>query len=200
MKISLNLELSVEDAQAVLSFLADRSKADEPAVKWLSGPELDAELAQADAEALIRAEIAEEIERQCVGAEAKVLTMLRAGEGDYDEHTLAQQVAGGKLRDPFAEPPKPVTEPGMYEHPDGTIIKAQRSASSGGMYAKRLTETGALVYEAGLIKFFDASMRMTVDRAKEVGRALGVCCVCSATLSDPVSVAAGIGPICAGRV
>lgn len=34
----------------------------------------------------------------------------------------------------------------------------------------------------------------------DIGRATGVCCVCSARLDDPVSVERGIGPVCESKV
>lgn len=35
--------------------------------------------------------------------------------------------------------------------------------------------------------------------ATEYGRETGVCCCCNKVLTDPISIAAGIGPICAGK-
>ena len=37
------------------------------------------------------------------------------------------------------------------------------------------------------------------EAAKDYGRLTGKCCVCSRMLTDPVSIEAGIGPICSGR-
>lgn len=38
-----------------------------------------------------------------------------------------------------------------------------------------------------------------IEAVKEIGRATGRCCVCSRLLTDPESIEAGIGPICASR-
>lgn len=107
----------------------------------------------------------------------------------------------------------PVAEPGMYRDPAGTIFKVQKSKDSGRLYAKRLqpiggrrlTETDETVrfefaYDKGAIYRLDASQRLSLDDAKAFGIRYGVCCVCGAFLKDAVSVAAGIGPICSGRL
>lgn len=114
--------------------------------------------------------------------------------------------------------PKVDLQPGMYLVPgNGTaqaaIYKVQRAKKSGNLYAKRLTvftgqrltEENNVVnfefqYEAGSIKQLTAAMRMTLEQAKSFGIKYGVCCVCGAFLKDAESVAAGIGPVCAGRV
>lgn len=106
----------------------------------------------------------------------------------------------------------PVTEPGMYL--DGeTIYKVQAARESGNLYAKRLVriggnrlaENGEIVkhefeYAPGAVRMLDASKRMTLEQAKALGIEYGFCVVCGAFLKDAASVAAGIGPVCAGRV
>lgn len=100
--------------------------------------------------------------------------------------------------------PKPVTEDGMYRMADGTIAKVQIAVNgSGNLYAKRLVvgdREGRFEYEPGLIRKLSASDRMTADEAAEFGRLYGFCCVCGRTLTDETSIAAGIGPVCAGRM
>lgn len=107
----------------------------------------------------------------------------------------------------LARPVEPVTEPGMYRLPDGGLAKVQVSKSSGKPYAKRLVmyttydgSKGSFDYEAGLIRSLTPADRLSLVDAVAFGHQYGVCCVCGALLSDPKSVAAGIGPICAGRV
>ncbi len=106
-----------------------------------------------------------------------------------------------------------VTECGMYRDGLGQICKVQKSRDSENLYAKRLVKIGGerlsetnevvkweFVYEAGLIYRLQASQRMTLEEAKQFGIQFGVCCVCGAFLKDAKSVAAGIGPVCAGKV
>lgn len=104
-------------------------------------------------------------------------------------------------------------EQGMYRTADGAVYKVQASKVSGSLYAKRLTpisghrlvEDGTVVqwtfqYVPGAIQRLTAADRLTIDAAKAFGIKYGVCIVCGRTLTDATSVAAGIGPVCAGKV
>ena len=100
-----------------------------------------------------------------------------------------------------------VTEDGMYRHPDGTVAKVQFAVhGSGNLYAKRLIITtkdgapkGTFEFEGGLINKLSPEMKMSLEEAAEFGHLYGFCCNCGATLTDEKSIAAGIGPICAGK-
>lgn len=89
----------------------------------------------------------------------------------------------------------PEPAPGMYRQPSGRIVKVQLSRTSGKPYAKTVDGEylGGGRELAGLV-------RLTLDEAKAYGRETGVCCVCGATLTNPESIAAGIGPWCAGKL
>ena len=54
-------------------------------------------------------------------------------------------------------------------------------------------------YAAGVVRRLSLETRLSLDEAKEFGAVYGVCCVCSRTLTKEESIAAGIGPICAGK-
>jgi hypothetical protein len=88
----------------------------------------------------------------------------------------------------------------MYRNAEGDIFKVQRSRESGNLYAKRLDLIEGFIYEAGAIRNLKPSDRMTLDDAKAFGVQYGICCVCGALLTNEVSVAEGIGPVCGGRV
>jgi len=105
-----------------------------------------------------------------------------------------------------------VTEPGMYRVGE-RILKVQRAKLSGNLYAKelspiggrRLTETDEVVgfefvYAPGALAELSAADKLTLEEAKAFGIQTGVCCVCGTPLKDAVSVASGIGPICAKRM
>lgn len=96
---------------------------------------------------------------------------------------------------------KPVTE-GMYKV-DDVIYKVVRSKSSGFNYAQRLEMKGdgsyKFEYAAGAIKAITAEHRLTLAEAKAYGVRTGICCVCGRLLTNPESIALGIGPVCAGR-
>lgn len=91
-------------------------------------------------------------------------------------------------------------EVGMYRTADGNIYRVQLSRELGKPYAKRLNTAGGFDYEQGAIRKLTAGDKMTLEDAKAFGVETGLCCVCGAFLTDPKSVTAGIGPVCAGRV
>lgn len=110
---------------------------------------------------------------------------------------------------------QPVTEPGIYEHPDGRIFKVQRSKTSGHLYAKvmsltvgeakRLTASGAVVnfdyeYAPGAFRVIDARHRITGARAEELAVIFTKCFICNRGLKAASSVKAGIGPVCIKKV
>lgn len=104
------------------------------------------------------------------------------------------------------EKPAPAElEAGMYG--DGyRIFKVYRAVhGSGRMVAKELVrddngQDWRFEYRGLATRFVTADERMPLDQAKAFGRIYGICCVCAATLTDEVSIDAGIGPVCGGRV
>jgi hypothetical protein len=106
---------------------------------------------------------------------------------------------------PKSEQPKSVDlEMGMYRKADGTMYRVYQGRESGRMLAKRLVPDGNDGWEfeyAGMApRFVTADERMSLDEAKAWGAQFGTCCVCAALLTDPESVARGIGPVCGSRV
>lgn len=93
-----------------------------------------------------------------------------------------------------------VTEPGLYTHGAGDeIYRVKRSRNSGHLYAQRLDGTD-WIYEGARPLRTLPLVPLTKEQAQAYGRQTGVCCVCGAELTNPVSVQAGIGPICGGRL
>jgi hypothetical protein len=89
----------------------------------------------------------------------------------------------------------------VYKRQD--IYRVQAARGSGHLYAKRLNllaEGAEFEYAAGAIRTLRAEDRMTEAEARAWGVEMGICCVCAAVLTDPESVARGIGPICGKRV
>jgi hypothetical protein len=98
---------------------------------------------------------------------------------------------------------------GMYRVGDD-IFKVQRSKTSEHLYAKKLVVIGGrrlvdadesvvnfeFEYAPGAMRSLTSADRLTLDDAKKFGLRYGFCCVCGKRLSDAVSVAAGIGPVC----
>lgn len=98
----------------------------------------------------------------------------------------------------------PSLEVGMYRK-DGEIYRVHRSRETGNLYAKRLVldllakREITFAYAKGAIMFLTEDDRMSLSEAKAFGVETGVCCVCGTFLTDPKSVEAGIGPVCAKR-
>ena len=86
-----------------------------------------------------------------------------------------------------------------YFYVEGLIYKVQAAKSSGNLYAKVFSESG-YEYAPGAMRLMASAQRLTLEQAAEAGVKTGRCVVCARLLTDPESVAAGIGPICAGRL
>lgn len=89
-----------------------------------------------------------------------------------------------------------VTEEGFYFF-DGQVYRVVTGKTSGRLYAKLVTAHG-WDYEAGkgMMRRLTAEMKMTVEAVRQAGLAAGVCCNCSAGLSDPISQEIGFGTKC----
>jgi hypothetical protein len=87
---------------------------------------------------------------------------------------------------------------------EGQVFRVQKSKNSGNLYAKALVteEFGRAHWEyaPGVVKSLKDSQRLTLDSARDLGLAHGVCVICGRTLTNPESVDAGIGPICSGKL
>jgi hypothetical protein len=146
------------------------------------------------------------------------------------EYATADWKAGRRFIDMLMTKPKKATaratapaaadlEPGMYRTEQG--IFRVKTSEAGHLYAKQLVlvpvyddatgeqkigengkpmTKGRFDYLAGAIRTLSAANRMTVEEAIEFGVAESVCCQCGKTLTDPKSVTAGIGPVCAKRI
>lgn len=100
--------------------------------------------------------------------------------------------------------PNPITEVGMYVM-DQVTYRVKRAKASGNLYAMRfvpeaIAKADRFVYAAGVARALTPDHRMSEDQARALGHEFGICCVCGAELSDPESVARGIGPVCAKRI
>ena len=89
---------------------------------------------------------------------------------------------------------------GFYFY-EGSVYNVVAS-KTGNRYAKILIEDGKKgrwEYIKGMVNTLNASRLISLSEAKKFGHEHGFCVVCGRTLTDPVSVQNGIGPICAGR-
>lgn len=125
------------------------------------------------------------------------------GQAMDNNEMLRQELEGlGVQEEPTLSEPQYVSETGMYQV-DGRIFKVLPSRNSDRHYAKELVGEGdgtyRFAYARGAMRFLRAEHRMTDEQAREFGRTTGICCVCARLLTDPKSIEAGIGPVCAGK-
>lgn len=76
------------------------------------------------------------------------------------------------------------------------------ASKQGHNYAKILVHDGSKGhwdYVKGMMNVLNDSYLISLAEARKFGKDHGFCMVCGRTLTDPISVQAGIGPICAER-
>lgn len=118
--------------------------------------------------------------------------------GDLDKST-ASSLIDSLLRAPKVRAAAPRVElsEGMYMH-DGKVYRVKRS-EAGHLYASELVGR-KFQFARGMMRVIQPEDRMTLEQAKAYGVEYGICCVCGRLLTNEVSVAEGIGPICSGRL
>lgn len=133
----------------------------------------------------------------------QTLLKERVWEQAVDVSVLSSKDASGLIDNLLKAPKdkaKVVVEIGIYQNDKGDIYRVQPSRQTGRLYAKKLVFTGGWEYESGAIYRLKPEQKWTLEQAKAFGAETGLCCVCGAFLTDPNSVAEGIGPVCAKRV
>jgi len=109
-------------------------------------------------------------------------------------------------------PAAPDLEAGMYKVGQD-IFRVKISKSSGRPYAEILRHDAItngnyadaavwFEFERGMIMKYGITPdhRMTLDQCAEFGLLFGTCCVCARELTNPKSIAKGIGPVCEKKV
>lgn len=108
----------------------------------------------------------------------------------------AEQQRANDLSDAYANR----LTPGVYETNGNTYVVKYNKARTN-LYAKQLINRGGdrytWEYVSGAIYAVKKADLVTLARGQELSRLIGACCVCNRTLTDPKSVNAGIGPVCA---
>lgn len=135
------------------------------------------------------------------------------GYANYPTTGLSTKDASTVIETLLAMPkaaPAPASAPqalamGMYrDNLNGDYIRVYPAKNGGHLLAKALREDEDGVwrfhYLGGAAKATKNATRMTKEEAAAFGHQFGVCCLCGRLLTDPESVAAGIGPICADKV
>lgn len=97
---------------------------------------------------------------------------------------------------------KAEVECGYYAY-EGTVAVVVIAKTTGNKYAKKLVlpdyagGKAQWLYAPGVVVQLAGQTPMSLEQAKEFGKLHGYCVKCGAQLTDPVSVEAGIGPVCA---
>jgi hypothetical protein len=95
--------------------------------------------------------------------------------------------------------------PGVYRATNGTLYRVYPArADRTRLLAKEIIVDGMLnhvtfEYAGAANRFVHPEGRLTLEEAKAFGQLYGYCCVCGTELTDPESIAAGIGPVCATK-
>jgi hypothetical protein len=132
------------------------------------------------------------------------------------DHRMSSQLADAKIAEYEAKPqfrtlrtpastlaPKPSApaapdfEHGAFYMVDGVVYRV-KLGSRGFFYAEEL-QGNSFNYAPGAIRRIRVSDRMTLEQAKEYGLRTHTCGCCGRTLTNPDSIAMGIGPICAAK-
>ena len=109
--------------------------------------------------------------------------------------------------------PRKGAEPGYYYLPsedercEGRFIVVVENKAKTGTYAKVLTQQVSIdvtrwawEYQKGLAFQVADLTPLTIEQAKAWGKLHGHCIICARPLTDPASVEAGVGPVCAKRI
>lgn len=87
---------------------------------------------------------------------------------------------------------------GIYRTPDGEVFKVAPSPRSGVLVAQSFNGT-SWDYRGAAHRFVTADQRLTLEEAAEYGRETGNCVACGRTITNPESLATGLGIICRGK-
>lgn len=130
---------------------------------------------------------------------------------------MTRTMASGFITKLIAAPDKPLAtvEFGYYKSADGTFYSYQEHdthygkmpvfaklvlpsawAGAGAKARWRKLARGPSSSKKYAAKYLSGLAPLTLEQAKAEGKLLGRCIRCGATLTDPVSVANGIGPVC----
>lgn len=155
------------------------------------------------------------------GSPADLVRSLALSEASYDDSKVSAKDASAALDVLFNAPrmarkalpeSEELTE-GVYRHPtSGALVKAYLTRGSGQLVGaiwedydepeptKRGLKFGEFVYQGKRgLNGLTLKDRLTLDEAKALGAEFHYCCVCGIELTNPDSIAAGIGPVCANK-
>jgi hypothetical protein len=125
----------------------------------------------------------------------KTLTTDLAADAANDMADLFQDMAND-LADTYAN--REPEGPGAFRSPvTGTLYRIRTNKTTGRPYAL-VARPGAttFVYDWKAIREVSEGMRLTLEEALKYSAQFSECIICGRALTDPNSVAKGIGPVC----
>lgn len=125
-------------------------------------------------------------------ADAADFTGVSVDQASHMIETLKKTVREQRNANGGQEPPEGV------HMLDGTYYKVQQARQgSGRLYAKEWTGSGwNYIGRRDAFQRLTEDTKVTQEQAAEFGRLYGICCFCSADLTDERSIAVGYGPVC----
>lgn len=94
-----------------------------------------------------------------------------------------------------------VTEGATYRLSDGRVVRIVKARETGRLYGKVWDEDAATwLYMAGALRIVRNLSPITLAEAEEFGKVTHHCAICGRRLTKAVSIARGIGPVCADRI
>lgn len=108
-------------------------------------------------------------------------------EPDLPKPVSAQALADGGLKE------------GKIYIIDEDMYRLRRSKSSGRLYAMEIMaiEKNKDIYAPGIAAQLTPEHEVDIEVLKHLGRETGICVICGRQLTNPSSIEAGVGPICA---
>lgn len=138
----------------------------------------------------------------------KLLAQKVWPEDSVDFESLTSKTASVLIEQLLQAPAKPreprvreTVEEGIYLY-EGEYVKVQRALhGSGYLYTKAFDpEAQRWGRKGNLLGKLKAEHKLTEEQASAFGHLYGTCVRCAAPLTDEISIARGIGPICASKM
>lgn len=129
---------------------------------------------------------------------ATVTVKSSKGEKEVDIGSVAKTLDGKAYGVPKKVEVSADIAEGIWRNKNGVLIEVYKTRK-GFLVGKSIDEESGEKTYLGKKGLENLDYKLSLEEAKEWGRKTGVCCVCGAELTNPESVAAGIGPICSSK-
>lgn len=133
------------------------------------------------------------------------MSLIPVEVGRYETSKLIDAMLSLPKKAKAAQAPKVSVAPGYYLLGEDIYVVVKSKTNPDRVYAKKMeilsSGRGGWFYAAGALSALAAKAEpLTAEAAAHLGKQYGICMICGRTLTDPSSVEAGIGPICAAKL